>query len=243
MEKTASVAAEKPQNGVAGLKHWRQDLVAGLVVSMISVPFSLGIAVASGAPPVCGITSAIIAGLVLPFLGGSYVTISGPAAGLAPALFSGMIMLGSAHLGGGANQAEMLKAGYPLVLVAICVAGLLQVVLAKMKVARLSALFRAGAIEGMLTAIGLLIIVKQIHLLMGVKFEAHEFWAILRETPSHFTTMSLPVLGLGLVSLAALFILGSVPAKLLKVMPPPVWVFLFGTLASVLFLHLDGKHL
>ena len=82
MEDTAIIAAEKPQNGLAGLKHWRHDLLAGLVVSMVSVPFSLGIAVASGAPPICGLISAIIAGLVLPFLGGSYVTISGPAAGL-----------------------------------------------------------------------------------------------------------------------------------------------------------------
>ena len=71
----------KPQNGLAGLKHWRHDLLAGLVVSLVSVPFSLGIAVASGRRPICGLISAIIAGLVLPFLGGSYVTISGPAAG------------------------------------------------------------------------------------------------------------------------------------------------------------------
>ena len=83
----------------------------------------MGIAITSGAPPVCGIISAIIAGFVLPFLGGSYVTISGPAAGLAPALFAGMIMLGSIHLGNSASQDEMLKAGYPLVLVAICIAG------------------------------------------------------------------------------------------------------------------------
>src|SRR5215813_3882035 len=95
---------EKPQNGVAGLKHWRHDVVAGLVVSLISLPFSLGIAVASGAPPIWGLISAIIAGLVLPFLGGSYVTISGPAAGLAPALFAGMMLLGRGNR----------EIGYPL---------------------------------------------------------------------------------------------------------------------------------
>jgi len=67
---------EKPQNGFAGLKHWKHDLAAGLVVSLISLPFSLGIAVASGAPPITGITSAIIAGFILPFLGGSYVTVA-----------------------------------------------------------------------------------------------------------------------------------------------------------------------
>jgi MFS superfamily sulfate permease-like transporter len=235
--------AEKPQNGLAGLKHWRYDLRSGFMVAMISLPFSMGIAITSGAPPVCGIVSAIIAGFLLPFLGGSYVTISGPAAGLAPALFAGMIMLGGVQLGRGAGHDEVLKAGYPLVLVAICLAGLLQVVLAKMKVARLSAIFPAGAIEGMLAAIGLMIIAKQIPLFMGVKFEAHEFWAILREAPRHFATMNLQVFGLGVACLATLFVLAAVPGRLFKVMPPPVWVFVFGTLSSLLFLHLDSRYL
>jgi len=70
---------EKPQNGVAGLKHWRYDLMAGMQVAMVGIPLSLGIAIASGAPPVCGLISAIIAGFVFPFLGGAYITISGPA--------------------------------------------------------------------------------------------------------------------------------------------------------------------
>jgi carbonic anhydrase len=234
---------EKPQNGLKGLRHWRYDLRSGFMVAMISLPFSMGIAITSGAPPVCGITSAIIAGFVLPFLGGSYVTISGPAAGLAPALFAGMITLGSIQLGRSAGQTDLLRAGYPLVLVAICVAGLLQVVLAKLKVARLSALFPAGAIEGMLAAIGLMIIAKQIPLFMGVKFQEHEFWPILAEVPHHLATMDLRVLGLGLACLAGLFLLAAIPGRLLKVMPPPVWVFILGTLASVLFLRLDAKYL
>ena len=105
---------EQPQNGLAGLKHWRHDILAGLMVSLTSLPFSLGIAVASGAPPIAGLVSAIIAGLIFPFLGGSYVTISGPAAGLAPALMAAMIALGHGHL----------DAGYPLLLAVICMVGL-----------------------------------------------------------------------------------------------------------------------
>src|SRR5438270_9784363 len=98
MQVGPTLPIEKPQNGAAGLKHWRHDMVAGLVVSLISLPFSLGIAVASGAPPICGLISAIIAGFILPFLGGSFVTISGPAAGLAPALFAAMMLLGRGDL-------------------------------------------------------------------------------------------------------------------------------------------------
>src|SRR6476646_6778591 len=111
MESTEAVAPlsaeiEKPQNGIAGLKHWRSDMLAGLMVSLVSLPFSLGIAIASGAPPVAGLISAIIAGLIYPFLGGSFVTISGPAAGLAPVLFVAMTTLGR-----GAREV-----GYPLLL-------------------------------------------------------------------------------------------------------------------------------
>src|SRR3954466_16344529 len=138
MDHTA-VPAEKPLNGLAGLKHWRHDLAAGLVVSLISLPFSLGIALASGAPPICGLISAIIAGLVLPFLGGSYVTVSGPAAGLAPVLLASMLLLGRGDR----------AVGYPLLLVAICFTGVAQVVLARFKAARFSASFPSSVVEGM----------------------------------------------------------------------------------------------
>ncbi len=123
MQEDLTVPTEKPRNGLAGLKHWRYDLRSGFTVAMISLPFSMGIAITSGAPPICGIVSAIIAGFVLPFLGGSYVTISGPAAGLAPVLFAGMILLGRARLGRDASSSELLAVGYPLVLVAIAIAG------------------------------------------------------------------------------------------------------------------------
>ena len=61
MEQGPTTPAEKPRNGVAGLKHWRYDLRSGFAVAMISLPFSMGIAITSGAPPICGIVSAIIA--------------------------------------------------------------------------------------------------------------------------------------------------------------------------------------
>lgn len=243
MQQILTVLTEKPRNGLAGLKHWRYDLRSGFTVALISLPFSMGIAITSGAPPICGIVSAIIAGFVLPFLGGSYVTISGPAAGLAPVLFAGMITLGQISLGKGAPESELLAAGYPLVLVAIALAGVVQVLLAKLKVARLSAIFPAAAIQGMLAAIGLMIIAKQIPLFMGEKFAGREFWAILAEVPRHIGSMNRPVFILGVGCLAALFLLTAMPGRLLKVMPPPVWVFFAGTLASVFILKLDKRYL
>lgn len=76
---TSGAREDSPQNGIAGLKHWKQDIPAALVVALVSVPLSLGIAIASGAPAISGLTSEIVAGLIFPFIGGAYVTISGPA--------------------------------------------------------------------------------------------------------------------------------------------------------------------
>ena len=149
--------SDKPQNGIKGLKHWRYDLLAGLQVALVSLPLSLGIAIASGAPPVTGVISAIIAGLVLPFLGGAYVTISGPAAGLAPALLAGMIVLGNGDL----------AAGYPLLLVAICLTGLVRIVLSLFKAGRFALFLPVTVVEAMLAAIGIMIIVKQVPALLG----------------------------------------------------------------------------
>jgi carbonic anhydrase len=232
MEASATLSVEKPQNGIAGLKHWRHDTIAGLVVSLISLPFSLGIAVASGAPPICGLISAIIAGLALPFLGGSYVTVSGPAAGLAPALLASMMLLGRGDR----------EIGYPLLLGAICLTGLVQVVLAKLKMARFAAIFPAAVVEGMLAAIGLLIIAKQLPLILGTKFKAFEFWGIVLETPARFMQMDPKVFFVGIFCLALIFVLASFPARWLKVVPPQVIAAGVG-LVLAWFLGLQGDRL
>ena len=232
MEVDSALSIEKPQNGLAGLKYWRHDIVAGLVVSLISLPFSLGIAVASGAPPICGLISAIIAGLVLPFLGGSYVTISGPAAGLAPVLLASMLLLGRGDL----------AVGYPLLLVAICLTGLVQVVLARVKAARFCALFPASVVEGMLAAIGLLIIAKQLPLLVGHPFRSHDFWAILAEAPSQFLSLDPRVFFVGIFCLALIFALASLKARWMKAVPPQVIAAVAG-LVLARFLGLTGHHL
>ena len=168
-----------PKNGRAGLRHWRHDLLAGLVVSFVSLPLSSGIAIASGAPPIYGIISSIIAGLIFPFVGGSFVTISGPAAGLAPALLVTMAALG------GAGDADHVGAGYAMLLVVICMVGVAQVVMSKLGLARFAAVFPASVVEGMLGAIGILILVKALPLALGIlePVHAHGFVEYVREIP------------------------------------------------------------
>ena len=222
MEPAPVPAPERPANGLAGLKYWRQDLVAGLLVSPISLPFSPGIAVASGAPPISGLISAIIAGLLLPFLGGSYVTISGPAAGLAPVLLATMITLG------GGSDAQSLARGYPLLLCAIAMAGSVQIVLSAFKAAKFSAMFPSTVVEAMLAAIGLLIIAKQPPNFLGVPFHSHEFFGYLAEAPGAFRRLDPAVFGLGVACLALIFSLAGAKARWLKVVPPQVGAVVVG---------------
>ena len=167
-----------------------------------------------------------------PLQGGSYVTISGPAAGLAPALFAAMMLLGRGDR----------EVGYPLLLGAICLTGLVQVVLAKFNLARFAAIFPAAVVEGMLAAIGLLIIAKQLPLILGTKFEEHEFWGIVRETPSQFMKMDPKVFLLGIFCLALIYAMASIKARWVKVVPPQVFAAVAGLILGW-FMGLSGDRL
>jgi len=229
----ASSSAEKPENGVNGLKHWRHDIVSGLIVSLVSVPLSLGIAIASGAPPVCGLISSIIAGLIFPFLGGAYCTISGPAAGLAPAVMACIMALGKGNM----------EVGYTLVLGVITMAGCVQLILSHLKAARFSAMFPVIAVEAMLASIGLMIIAKQIPALVGHKGHAHEFFGLLAETPSNLMQSNAQVLFIGIVCLLILFTFGKLLNKTkLRMLPPQLVAVTVGAILSQA-LHLDAKYL
>ena len=227
-------ADDKPQNGLAGLKHWRYDLSAGLQVALVSLPLSLGIAVASGAPPVTGVISAIIAGLIFPFLGGAYVTISGPAAGLAPALLAGMLMLGDGDL----------AAGYPLLLVAICLTGLVQIVLGLLKAGKWVAMFLpVTVVEAMLAAIGLMIIVKQIPALLGdLAPPAKSILASIGALPASVARIDAPVLAIGALSLFLMFFLNRTRWAWLRTIPAPLTVCTIG-IALGFFAGLDYRFL
>lgn len=224
----------QPQNGVAGLKHWRYDLMAGMQVALVSLPLSLGIAIASGAPPVTGVISAIIAGLVFPFLGGAYVTISGPAAGLAPALLAGMLMLGDGDV----------AAGYPLLLVAICLTGLVQIVLSIFKAGKLVAMFLpVTVVEAMLAAIGLMIIIKQIPALLGViGSPAKTMLLSIQKIPSYFMSLDPTIFVIGSVCLLLMFYLNRTRHDWMRKIPAPLTVCGVGIVFGYVF-ELDPKYL
>ncbi len=225
--------SEAPQNGVKGLKHWRYDLLAGLQVALVSLPLSIGIAIASGAPPVTGLISAIIAGFIFPFLGGAYVTISGPAAGLAPALLAGMLLLGGGDM----------AAGYPLLLVAICLTGLVQIVLAFFKTGRYAIFLPVTVVEAMLAAIGLMIIIKQIPSLMGaVSPAAQSMLETISKLPLALPQLEWSIFFIGALSLFLMFYLNAARYEWMRKVPPPLFVACLGIGLGYLF-NIDDKFL
>lgn len=152
-----------PKDWLQGLKeNWKADALSGFIVSLLALPLSIGIANASDFPnPIFGILTAIVGGLIVSLISGSKLTIKGPAAGLI------VIVAGSvAAFGGGEN-------GWKLALGTMFVAGALQVIFGFLKLGRFSELFPHTVIHGMLGAIGLIILSKQLHILMGVNPKHH----------------------------------------------------------------------
>ena len=197
------------------------------------MPLSLGIAVASGAPPITGVVSAIIAGLIFPFLGGAYVTISGPAAGLAPALLAGMLTLGNGDL----------AAGYPLLLVAICITGLVQIVLSMVNAGRFAIFLPVTVVEAMLAAIGIMIIVKQIPPLLGdLAPLSKDMLTAIFTLPESLTRIEWPVMLIGVLCLFLMFFLNSTRSAALKRLPAALIVAIVGILLGYLF-DLDARYL
>jgi MFS superfamily sulfate permease-like transporter len=132
------------------LSNLRQDLPAGIVVFFVAVPLCLGIALASGAPPFSGLVAGIVGGIVVGILSGSPLGVSGPAAGLA------VIVL---------RAIEQL--GFEPFLAAVVLAGLLQVGMGLARAGVLAYFFPSSVIKGMLSGIGVLIILKQIPHALG----------------------------------------------------------------------------
>ncbi|MFT6760218.1 MAG: MFS superfamily sulfate permease-like transporter [Psychroserpens sp.] len=161
---------ETPSSGLKGLKeNWRSDLVAAVSVSLVVLPLALGIAVASGVPPMAGVLSAIIGGVVTSFFRGSNIAINGPAA----AGLIAVVLAGVSALDDGSGNA------LNYVFAAIVVSGFIQVLLGLLKMGRLASLFPSSVIHGILAAIGVIIFAKQMHVAMGTTSDANTTMGVL----------------------------------------------------------------
>lgn len=132
-------------------KEFKSDLMASIVVFFVALPLCLGIALASGAPLFSGIIAGIVGGIVVGIISGSHLGVSGPAAGLAVIVLTAINTLGS----------------WPAFLLAVILAGLMQLIMGFAKAGFIAHFFPSSVIKGMLTGIGLLIILKQIPHALG----------------------------------------------------------------------------
>lgn len=127
-------------------KHLGRDLPASIVVFLVALPLCMGIALASGAPPISGLIAGIVGGIVVGLLSGSPLGVSGPAAGLAVIVFNGIESLPS----------------FEMFAVAVVIGGLLQIVLGLVRAGVIGLYFPSSVIQGMLAAIGIIIFLKQL---------------------------------------------------------------------------------
>lgn len=132
-----------------------QDAPASLVVFLVALPLCLGIALASGAPPLSGLIAGIIGGLIVGLLSGSQLGVSGPAAGLAVIVFNGIQEMPS----------------FEMFLLAVFVGGIIQMLLGFARAGIIGFYFPSSVIQGMLAAIGIIIFLKQIPHAFGYDFE------------------------------------------------------------------------
>ncbi|MFM7388167.1 MAG: SulP family inorganic anion transporter, partial [Bacteroidota bacterium] len=152
------------KNKLADFKqNWSSDMISGFLVFLLALPLSLGIASASDFPPIYGLITAMVGGVLVSFISGSALTIKGPAAGLI-VIVAGSVAEFSKFA---PSHVDAAQYGWHLALGAVVVAGILQVLFGVLKLGKLSDLFPISAVHGMLAAIGIIIMSKQVHILLG----------------------------------------------------------------------------
>lgn len=203
----------------------KADLAAGFSVALVALPLSIGIALASGAPASAGLIAAIVGGLLGSWMGGTNVTINGPAAGLIVIVLDAVSNL-----------------GFKGMLGAAVVAGAIQVVMGLLKFARKGLAFPVSVIHGMMAAIGVIIIAKQAHIMIGHTPVAKNPIMLLAELPMSFGNIRGSVFLVGVLTLCLLIGWNKIQNQVIKKVPGPLVAVIFSAgLAS--YLGLTGQSL
>ncbi|MDF1581858.1 MAG: SulP family inorganic anion transporter [Methyloprofundus sp.] len=215
-----------PKQGIDGLKqNWHSDLQAGFFVFLIALPLCLGISIGSGFPPSAGIITAIVGGLLISRINGSYIVINGPAGGLIVVMLAAVESL---------SDGDMLS-GYRYTLAAIMIAGLFQVLMGRYKLGSLSAFFPAPVIHGMLAAMGISIIARQTHVMLGVSFESDSLFSSIAQIPNSLINATPEIATIGLISFAILLVWPYCKHSKVGKIPAPLVVLLLGMILAQFF--------
>lgn len=198
----------------------RRDLPASLVVFLVAVPLSLGIALASGAPIVAGLIGAMCGGIVTGLLAGSPLQVSGPAAGLT-VVIAGFI----SHY------------GWQTVCLITACAGLVQLAMGYFRLARAALMISPSVVHGMLAGIGITIALAQSQIVLGGAAQSSPI-ANLSAMPRLLMELNWQATVLGLLTIALLILWPRLPLGKLKVVPAPLVAVVAATLVS-LWQHMD----
>jgi carbonic anhydrase len=204
---------------MAFIKSLPNNIFAGFVVSLVALPLGFGLALASGVPPIAGIISAVVGGVIVSIIGGSNVTITGPGNGLVVAVFTAVTTLGAGDM----------QAGYLITLAAIIVSGVLIFLLSFINLGKLTDFFPSSAIQGMLAAIGIIIISKQIHIVFGnLNATGSPFELLLSLPKSIFECITdpgqHPAAIAGIASLLIMVFYAKIRSKYFQLIPAPMWI-------------------
>ncbi len=212
-----------------------RDLTSGVVVFLVALPLCLGIAVASDAPPFAGLLAGIAGGIVVGLISGSHTSVSGPAAGLTAVISAQLVALN--------NSFEAL-------LLSVVIAGAIQIVFGIVRAGALSAFFPSSIIKGLLAAIGVILILKQIPHLLG--HDTDPVGEASYNQPDKETTLSefgtllhgeihAGAIVVGLVSLSLLIIWSKSRRLRSSPVPAPLIVVLLGVVINEFFKQVGGR--
>ncbi|MEE9440164.1 MAG: SulP family inorganic anion transporter [Saprospiraceae bacterium] len=219
-----------PKKGYKGLiENWQSDLMAAVSVALVALPLALGIAIASGAPPITGILSAIIGGVVTTFFRGSHVAINGPAAGLIA-----VILTAIAALDDGTGRT------LNYVFAAIVVSGAIQVLLGLLKMGKFADIFHSTVVHGILAAIGIIIFAKQIHFALGTTTQATSVVDTLVDAVRQIPNINPFVASISLAGLLLLIFHSKISFKFFHFLPAPMWVLVISIPFVYLFNFFDA---
>jgi len=198
-----------------------QNLFSGFVVSLIALPLGLGLALASGAPPISGIIAAIVGGIVVSLIGGSNVTITGPGNGLVVVILAAITTLGDGDM----------QEGFLYTLAAIVISGIIMIILGFLRMGSLGDFFPGSAIQGMLAAIGIGIFAKQIHVMFGNLNAKGSIIDLVIQVPEGMINLvktddpSVFYAGLvGVISLLIMVFYSKIRNRYFQLIPAPMWI-------------------
>lgn len=210
---------------------WKKDIIASFSVALVALPLSLGIAYASGAPAISGIISAIMGGIVTTFFRGGHISINGPANSLIVVTVAAASLIASTGY----------EYVFPAILAAFIFSGVIQIILGLIKMGKISDFFPSSVVIGLLAAIGLIIIGKQIHVAFGADVDTKNTFQMLLQVSETIKNINPFVALISVTSLLILIFHHKIKIKFIHFVPSPIWVLIY-SIPMAYLLHFDQAH-